>query len=745
MKKLSFLLLLLITTYSAKAAVDLKTEFGKAIKAAGYNEKTVFDQSDSSKIKINEEPRFAFVNISGVKDMPTQKGSDYHAWFECYDGQGNYFIKRIILDAQGNFTLANFPKVNFAADFCDDEWIGDEVPTIRIGNWVKQDSYHFKAFYSDYLRGGNAQTGYRLYADIMADHTNYQQRGGVEDPSKKALCFPEGFPCAVYLNGKFYGLFSWQLKKHRDNMDMKKKTAEHIHLDGTLADDVLFGGTINWTAFEVRNPKKLYTQTGEPYDGDNPTELMDEKSPFFDPANEDHVRSATTKSYIVALSKYKGELDAIAKEGSKSKMRSEIAKRFDDTCMMDYLSLALVQANYDAFRKNWQWFTYDGKKWFLAPYDVDCVFGIQFHGTYSLDARYSNYLDDYKMRALTKDGPCNWFFEYYFDDLKKRYAQLRNSGVLTAEHIMEYIYDWQERVGQEMYDKEFKAWPESYCINEMIPNTHWSTTDDWTGYENVPDYSWSKNYVAGDKVWYRWRIWTATGSSKGEKPGKQLGYLESVSRIHEWIGRRFELEDDYLGYSPAAQSSYTLTIPSFGSATVCVPFDFNIPSGTSLYSVKTANGGYLQLTAESAGKANKPYVIQGKAGSYKLSGKNNKDSNLVNGLLHGTYSIIYVPADSYVLQENNGQAGFYRVKESNSMTIGANKAYLMPDSKNSAALRDSYLLEDVEYPTYLVDIDTDEDDLESIYSPTGVQLNELQPGLNIIIYKDGSQKKVWCK
>ena len=36
----------------------------------------------------------------------------------------------------------------------------------------------------------------------------------------QARCYPDGFPCVVYLNGAFYGIFSWQLKKHRDNMAM---------------------------------------------------------------------------------------------------------------------------------------------------------------------------------------------------------------------------------------------------------------------------------------------------------------------------------------------------------------------------------------------------------------------------------------------------------------------------------------------------------------------------------------------
>ena len=39
---------------------------------------------------------------------------------------------------------------------------------------------------------------------------------------------------------------------------MKKDVAEHVHLDGSISYSTLFGGNINWSTFEIRNPKNLY-------------------------------------------------------------------------------------------------------------------------------------------------------------------------------------------------------------------------------------------------------------------------------------------------------------------------------------------------------------------------------------------------------------------------------------------------------------------------------------------------------
>lgn len=265
-----------------------------ALKANGFDVKTPIDWSESSFIQI-PEPRFAIINITNIDSMPTTKTQNKKAFLEFWDMHGNYFKKHAILNAQGNSSMG-FVKKNVAIDFCDDEWIGDETPEIRIGDWVPQDSFHMKAYYTDFFRGVGAVC-YKLYDQIV------QTRGNMYDrPWKKALldmskidtttkslgnpyvgdyslltdtgakCFPDGFPVAVYLNDSFYGIFSFQLKKHRDNYHMNKSTAEHIHLDGSIGWSIIWDGTIQWgqgdDGFEVRNPKGLYAIGGNKYDAD---------------------------------------------------------------------------------------------------------------------------------------------------------------------------------------------------------------------------------------------------------------------------------------------------------------------------------------------------------------------------------------------------------------------------------------------------------------------------------------------
>ena len=122
-----------------------------ALKANGFDVKTPIDWSESSFIQI-PEPRFAIINITNIDSMPTTKQDNKKAFLEFWDMQGNYFKKHVILNAQGQSSMSALKK-NVAIDICDDEWIGDEVPKIRFGNWVPQDSFHMKAYYGDFFRG----------------------------------------------------------------------------------------------------------------------------------------------------------------------------------------------------------------------------------------------------------------------------------------------------------------------------------------------------------------------------------------------------------------------------------------------------------------------------------------------------------------------------------------------------------------------------------------------------------------
>ena len=480
------------------------------IPSAPYEEKTR-DWSDNSDVYI-PEPRCAYVNIMGTQRLPEYKGDTLHCWMEVYDGLANYFRKRVILDAQGSSSLY-FPKKNIKVDFCDDEWEGEQTPTITIGNWVGQDGFHLKAYYNDYLRGV-AVVGYRLYNLMTSlEGRPWTRSDGLAKDERKALCHPDGFPCIVYLDGEFYGIFSWQLKKHRDNMAQSKKNPRHIHLDGTISNTTFWNGDIDWNAFEVRNPK----------------EMTDE-----------------TRACIESLSQVCNDLSQIrAKEQSVEAIRAEFARRFDLPSLLDYVCLHHLIANCDGFSKNWQWFTYDGVKWFVAPYDLDYTFGNNVGGETISPADLTG-VDNYW--ALYTEGPIYWIHVYFKSEIRERYCQLRRNNMIESWTVKALVHDWYDRVGEENYAKEWEKWKDSKCIQEPQYAWYWKPVDKWRHYHKLSDWDSTKEYKKGDICRLDLCEWEATEDNTGVKPYISLGYMDSVERYDQWIDRRFELMDSYFDY-----------------------------------------------------------------------------------------------------------------------------------------------------------------------------------------------------
>lgn len=485
----------------------------EALKANGFDVKTPIDWSESSFIQI-PEPHFAIINVSNIDSMPTTKTQNKKAFLEFWDMQGNYFKKHAILNAQGRSSMS-FPKKNIAIDLCDDEWVGNATPKLRIGDWVPQDSFHMKANYTDFFRGVGTVT-YKLYEEIV------NTRGVFEDrPWKKALididkigtstksignpyvgnfnlltdtgalCFPEGFPVACYLNGLFYGIFTWQLKKHRDNYHMNKATAEHVHLDGIINKDYFWGGTIDWSQFEVRNPKNLYAIGGNKYDADIKQEeiagdaevkawialgKLPDDTVISSKIKKNLQLTAKVKKYILAFSQFLTEVKAAASTyESSSKTSSDLdafkavfEKYFDPDNVIDYLIISDISNNYDGiWGNNWQLFTYDGKKWWIGLYDVDGTWGNHYTGSKIVDALTGH-------SSGSMDMPFGYITKYYDKELKARYEELANQGIISYNHISAMLRNFTLKIGASFYDDEYSKWKDSPCASDsIVRNDYW--------------------------------------------------------------------------------------------------------------------------------------------------------------------------------------------------------------------------------------------------------------------------------
>lgn len=580
-----------------------------ALKANGFDFKT--DWSESSFIQI-PEPRFAIINITNIDSMPTSKTQNKKAFLEFWDMQGNYFKKYAILNAQGNSSLG-LDKKNVAIDLCDDVWIGDNTPKVRIGNWVPQDSFHMKAYYTDFFRGVGA-VSYKLYDQIVRTRGNMYDR-----PWKKALldmskigmttksfgnpyigsydlltdtgarCFPDGFPVAVYLNGTFYGIFSFQLKKHRDNYHMNKSTAEHVHLDGTIDWTTLWNGTIQWgqgdDGFEVRNPKGLYAIGGNKYDADIKQEEI---------AGETEVNSwieagqlpngkaidSKTKKALQMTAKVKKyiqdfaqtvlkikEAESTYEASSKGEEDLNTFKKvfetyYDVDNLIDFIIVSDLIKNSDGFRKNWQWITYDGVKWWVCLYDCDMSFGGHSSGNQITEPLTSHVNSNMNM-------PNGFVIKFYASELESRYKELADKGIASSNNIFSLLKDWCDRIGTEYFKEEYKKWNESRCISDSIIRTeYWELLKDESGTpqtDTLESFNATTAYNVGEVVsfgisstmgFYKFKCIKNTEALESNTPHKvslyspieEFKHCDSLYRAQKWIIKNVENLDKIYNY-----------------------------------------------------------------------------------------------------------------------------------------------------------------------------------------------------
>ena len=836
MRKKNIIISFIIAFLGGAISAFGANSFEQKLQEMGINRASMNDLSGQSEIVI-AQPSCAYINITGIDRMPWSKTAansiDMKAEMEIFDGNGNYFKKKVLLNAQGNSSMG-LAKKNFSVDFCEDDWLGDTTTDITIGHWVTQDSFHFKAYYNDFFRGTGA-IGYKFFDLIVSDHSSYLARAGFDDTG--ARCYPDGFPCVVYLNGEFQGVFAWQLKKNRKNMGQNKSTATHIHLDGTLGN-VVSGQTIDWTLFEVRNPKTLYCTdtvdieetlsykkvndeeelakigdnytwcetkpsdlsdeeirklfpeerptylayqakkgvnfyklevtpagtTYAEYDGDHPKELIDETMPFYDPNNKGHVLTAQVKHSIEQLNQYYNELKNMENSGaSDDELRAAFEQRFDVQGLIDYKLFSAIICHNDGFNKNWQWFTYDGIKWFVVPYDLDSTFGYHWTGNILLNAAYEGMGVSFSTLKFGYNGPCYFINKYYYGNLLERYKALRSSGVFDSGSIVPLFEKWQAGIGRANYADEWEKWPESPCVRTSEISDGWATEDSWMDYNKVEDFDPEYEYNAGDRCRYMYRVWTATKTIKGVLPCTRLGYTDSTERVRNYLDERLALADIAATFTPEDFfSSYTLSISAAQWATVCVPFSFRIPEGVSVYTIESVDydGALINKSAENFTEANKPYLVNGPQGTYILtgtledpvdeitSGTTTDDIDgargclLTNGLLKGTYEDIYVPKDMYVLQNHNGMLAFYHVSNDDEISLTANHAYLsLPSTEEQTRQLSAYRIIGQTDETALTKTESS-DRVIAIYSVEGISKNHLGEGLNIVRFANGTTKKI---
>ena len=514
-------------------------EVNEAFKSAGIKMENPSDFSKDSHIELPIPRIAAQVRLYAPK-LPTTKQDDIEAEIEYNDKDGNYFRKPVILNAQGSSSMGYYVK-NMAIDIND----GSEI---KFGDFPTQDSFHLKKYYIDAFRG-QCVVGYWLMEQVYKSrpigqqypyeysYSNDSVTDGFGDVKKDfftgAKCHPDGFPIIItWINSNtgeetWIGVYTWNLKKSKEVYQCDKKKAENIILDGIVNTSTLFGGTINWSAFEIRNPKKLVDINGDAYDGDNPKELSDVDA-----------NSKKVKDYLTRLSGVVAALRA-------SNTKETFEQYFLPQAFIDYYLVSQVLFNHDGFGKNWIWVTYDGLHWTPTLYDVDSIFGMYWNGIYVIPNS-----DNSTILGIPQ---CLGLDKLYSDEISKRYKELRDKGIFSVDNIVKLLNSWINKIGYSNIEKEFEVYSQTPSYRDSHISKNWKLLEYST---SLNDYDSSRTYNKGDTTVFHGYKFLCLNENTNDSPFKESydkypqwgGCFTSINRVKNWLTNRINFLNNTYNY-----------------------------------------------------------------------------------------------------------------------------------------------------------------------------------------------------
>lgn len=184
-------------------------------------------------------------------------------------------------------------------------------------------------------------------------------------------------------------------------------------------------------------------------------------------------------------------INGVSDAVNNNNFKAYFEEHFDFIYAAAYYLQMIVFGQVDNAGKNSMWDTWDGKKWYVRPYDMDTQAGLANTGTESIgvDAEMIPALSptvatgtfaDYSTNSLTElryasyntktSKFWNTFAKEYSEELKKLYQNLRKS-VYDVDYIMKYYKTHTtDLIGEIFYNKDMAA---KYLTQTSATNTEY--------------------------------------------------------------------------------------------------------------------------------------------------------------------------------------------------------------------------------------------------------------------------------
>lgn len=301
------------------------------------------------------------------------------------------------IKVQGTSSLA-YEKKNYTINLYKDEEHEDKNK-LDFG-WGPQSKYCLKANWIDKTHARNIVTA-NLAADIQAEYGLFETA-----PNNGTI---DGFPVEIYINGKFLGLYTWNIPKDAWMFDMDEDNPNHIVFSSEgWNDSNLFKADANYNDWSV--------EVGRGDDAD--LEKLNRLITF--------VNTSSDKEFKENFDQY-----------------LDLDSTINYFILMQYAQLS------DNIAKNMLLATYDGKVWYPTLYDLDTSWGTQWNGKELMDYEKTNTV--YKSKLWSR------MVKLYPEKITKRYNELK-TDYLNKESIMKRFNDFKSEIPDTSFAKENNRW-----------------------------------------------------------------------------------------------------------------------------------------------------------------------------------------------------------------------------------------------------------------------------------------------
>ena len=372
-------------------------------------------------------------NILSLKDKSKTLKNEVTYSFPAYGVSGTVEKFKV----QGASSVA-WPKKNYTLNL-DKSFEG-------ISGYGKNDKYVIKANYADPSQALNV-VGARLWGMIRGTHKNANTgilniNGDqlVDDTGNRIIAETDpqlsiggtygavdGFPIGVYINGQYWGLYSFNIPKDDWMAKMPKKSKNKYAIIDTIWDPQ--GAFKQETNFKDQMELQFCSTKDTTWAKDSVNELIRAVIAHYDTADD---------------------------------FNKAVDPLLDIDSAIDYYIFSVLIDNDDGIFRNYLLQTFDGKKWYFAAYDLDSIFGRTPDFWEHLHAKSDT--NDWRDHGVTFENVINsnrlfyQLWKFYKDEILKRTKSLVDS-VMSDSAVDTAFVDYVRHIPLTAFNAELELWP----------------------------------------------------------------------------------------------------------------------------------------------------------------------------------------------------------------------------------------------------------------------------------------------